>query len=101
MAATADIPIIDISGDQDVVAQQLVGAAQEHGFIYIKNLGRDISSSSIDGAFALVRPSSYQNFGKGLFLLPLLINALYVLYIVQESIRCPCRRKAGLHHQYK
>lgn len=55
MTATANIPIIDISGDQDVVAQQLVDAAQEHGFIYIKNLGRDISSSSIDGAFALVR----------------------------------------------
>ncbi|PTB42313.1 uncharacterized protein TrAFT101_008597 [Trichoderma asperellum] len=53
MAATADIPVIDISGDQDVVAQQLVDAAQEHGFIYIKNLGRDISRSSIDGAFAL------------------------------------------------
>lgn len=55
MTATANIPIIDISGDQHVVAQQLVDAAQEHGFIYIKNLGRDISSSSIDGAFALVR----------------------------------------------
>lgn len=55
MTATANIPIIDISGDQDVVAQQLVDAAQEHGFIYIKNLGRDISSNSIDGAFALVR----------------------------------------------
>lgn len=55
MTATANIPIIDISGDQHVVAQQLVDAAQEHGFIYIKNLGRDISASSIDGAFALVR----------------------------------------------
>lgn len=53
-AATANIPIIDISGDQDVVAKQLVDAAQEHGFIYIRNLGADISASSIDGAFALV-----------------------------------------------
>ncbi|UKZ72773.1 hypothetical protein TrVFT333_000408 [Trichoderma virens FT-333] len=55
MAATADIPIIDISGDQDVVAKQLVDAAQEHGFIYIRNLGADISANSIDGAFALSR----------------------------------------------
>ncbi|KAH0532966.1 hypothetical protein TsFJ059_001593 [Trichoderma semiorbis] len=54
-AATANIPIIDISGDQDVVAKQLVDAAHEHGFIYIRNLGADISASSIDGAFALSR----------------------------------------------
>jgi isopenicillin N synthase-like dioxygenase len=61
MAVTANIPIIDISGDQDAVAQQLVDAAQEHGFIYIKNLGKDISSSGIDGAFALVG-LSYKGF---------------------------------------
>lgn len=54
MAVTADIPLIDISGDQDAVAQQLVDAAHEHGFIYIRNLGADISPESIDGAFALV-----------------------------------------------
>lgn len=54
MAVTADIPLIDIAGDQDAVAQQLVDAAHEHGFIYIRNLGADISADSIDEAFALV-----------------------------------------------
>jgi isopenicillin N synthase-like dioxygenase len=54
MAAAANIPIIDLSGDQDQVARQLVEAAEEHGFIYIKNSGVDISPSEIDEAFQLV-----------------------------------------------
>ncbi|KAJ4268291.1 hypothetical protein NW762_002354 [Fusarium torreyae] len=55
---TANIPIIDISAleaDQKEVAQQLVDAAEEHGFIYIRNLGRNIPAADIDGAFDLVR----------------------------------------------
>ncbi|KAK7430381.1 hypothetical protein QQZ08_003129 [Neonectria magnoliae] len=58
MAATARIPIIDISAPdvaQEEIARQLVDAAEEHGFIYIRNLGRDISAADIDGAFALSR----------------------------------------------
>ncbi|KAH6892308.1 hypothetical protein B0T10DRAFT_483565 [Thelonectria olida] len=54
--ASANIPIIDISTpdvDQKEIARQLVDAAEEHGFIYIRNLGRDISASEVDGAFAL------------------------------------------------
>lgn len=54
MAATANIPIIDISGDQAEVARQLVDAAEEHGFIYIRNLGKDIPASDVDTAFKLV-----------------------------------------------
>lgn len=54
MAVSADIPIIDISGDQSEVARQLVDAAEDHGFIYIKNLGKDIAPSNIDEAFKLV-----------------------------------------------
>lgn len=54
MASTADIPIIDLSGDRDTVAGQLVDAAEDHGFIYIKNLGQDIPAADIDGAFAVV-----------------------------------------------
>ena len=53
----AKIPVIDISApdvDQKDVARQLVDAAEEHGFIYIRNLGRDISAADIDGAFELV-----------------------------------------------
>ncbi|EWZ98224.1 hypothetical protein FOWG_02420 [Fusarium oxysporum f. sp. lycopersici MN25] len=57
---TANIPIIDISApdaDQKEVAKQLVDAAEEHGFIYIRNLGHDIQAKDIDGAFDLVRKS--------------------------------------------
>lgn len=57
MTATAKIPIIDVSApgvDQKEIARQLVDAAEEHGFIYIRNLGRDISAGDVDGAFALV-----------------------------------------------
>ncbi|KAI8714493.1 Fe2OG dioxygenase domain-containing protein [Fusarium sp. LHS14.1] len=52
------IPVIDISApdvDQKDVARQLVDAAEEHGFIYIRNLGRDISAADVDGAFELVQ----------------------------------------------
>ncbi|KAI1036652.1 hypothetical protein LB503_002819 [Fusarium chuoi] len=54
---TANIPIIDISApdaDQKEVAKHLVDAAEEHGFIYIRNLGRGIQAKDIDGAFDLV-----------------------------------------------
>lgn len=54
---TANIPVIDISApdaDQKEIAQQLVDAAEEHGFIYIRNLGRDIQAKDVDGAFDLV-----------------------------------------------
>lgn len=54
MAVSADIPIIDLSGPQDDVARQLVSAAEDHGFIYIKNLGKDIPGADIDEAFRLV-----------------------------------------------
>ncbi|KAM0363729.1 hypothetical protein ACHAP4_000585 [Fusarium culmorum] len=55
---TANIPLIDISApdaDQEEIARQLVDAAEEHGFIYIRNLGRDIQAKDVDGAFDLVR----------------------------------------------
>jgi hypothetical protein len=54
---TANIPLIDISApdaDQKEIAQQLVDAAEEHGFIYIRNLGREIPAKDVDGAFDLV-----------------------------------------------
>ncbi len=57
MAGTAKIPIIDISAegaDEAKVAQELVDAAVEYGFIYIKNTGRDIPAEQIDHIFDLV-----------------------------------------------
>jgi isopenicillin N synthase-like dioxygenase len=54
MGNSADIPVIDISGSEDEVARQLVNAAEEHGFIYIRNIGLNITPESIEEAFQLV-----------------------------------------------
>ena len=51
---TADIPVIDLSGPSDTVAKELVDAAAEHGFIYIRNHGREIPAATVDQAFSLV-----------------------------------------------
>ncbi|KAI0969686.1 hypothetical protein F4678DRAFT_437914 [Xylaria arbuscula] len=59
MTRTASIPIIDISSEQGAdfarVAKELVDAAVEHGFVYIKNTGKDISYSQIEHAFDVSR----------------------------------------------
>ncbi|TGO73711.1 hypothetical protein BELL_0338g00100 [Botrytis elliptica] len=51
------IPVIDISGSvpQSEVAKQLVDAAATFGFVYIKNLGKDIPVDAIDRTFELSR----------------------------------------------
>lgn len=56
MVAAAEIPVIDISDDADQaqVARDLVEAAVEHGFIYIRNTGKDIPVDAVKGAFDLV-----------------------------------------------
>lgn len=58
MASAAKIPVIDISAtspdEQLRVAKELVDAAVEHGFVYIKNTGVDISADAVDNAFTLV-----------------------------------------------
>ncbi|KAI0897766.1 2OG-Fe(II) oxygenase superfamily protein [Annulohypoxylon nitens] len=54
MTVTTSIPIIDISAegtDQAQVAKELVDAAVEYGFVYIRNAGRDISTEHIENAF--------------------------------------------------
>lgn len=57
-SSSADIPLIDIhSADEQTIAKQLVDGAEKHGFIYIRNLGQDISAPAIDTAFGLVSPS--------------------------------------------
>jgi hypothetical protein len=50
------IPVVDISGPdlEERIADQLVDAAKVHGFVYIRNLGRDIPIKDIDHAFDLV-----------------------------------------------
>ncbi|KAF9881058.1 2og-fe oxygenase [Colletotrichum karsti] len=56
MAPNANIPIIDIAApgvDRTAIAKQLVDAAVEHGFIYIRNTGKYINLGDIDAAFDL------------------------------------------------
>jgi isopenicillin N synthase-like dioxygenase len=55
--AVANIPVIDISDpsqDEAQVAKDLVEAAIEHGFIYIRNTGKDIPIDAVQGTFDLV-----------------------------------------------
>lgn len=53
---TDQIPVIGLSGPEGTVAKELVHAAATYGFVYIKNMGKDIPLESIDGTFALVMP---------------------------------------------
>lgn len=57
MSAAAKIPVIDIAAadDQTQVAKDLVEAAVEHGFIYIKNTGKDIPVQVVENAFSIVQ----------------------------------------------
>lgn len=57
MTQTAQIPVIDVSGNQPEaeVAEALVDAAATYGFVYIKNEGKDIPVAVIDRMFELVR----------------------------------------------
>lgn len=62
MAPNANIPIIDIAApgvDRTSIARQLVDAAVEHGFIYIRNTGKYINLGDIDAAFDLVTSSFF------------------------------------------
>lgn len=63
MASAANIPLIDISAPgedaQLKVAKELVDAAVEHGFIYVRNTGADISADAVERAFDLVFCSLY------------------------------------------
>ncbi|KAI8961550.1 Clavaminate synthase-like protein [Daldinia sp. FL1419] len=56
MAGAATLPVIDISAegvDQTRIAKELVDAAIDYGFVYIKS--RDISAGQIDNAFNVSR----------------------------------------------
>jgi isopenicillin N synthase-like dioxygenase len=52
-AAMPPIPIIDLdTPDADApTAARLVDAATDHGFIYIRNSGRQFTAIDVDGAF--------------------------------------------------
>lgn len=57
MTTVVKIAVIDISAegvDQARVARDLIGAAVEHGFVYIRNTGKDIPEGAIENAFDLV-----------------------------------------------
>ncbi|KAI0396845.1 hypothetical protein F5Y17DRAFT_418066 [Xylariaceae sp. FL0594] len=84
MTNAAPIPIIDISGhgdDETRVAKELVDAAAEYGFVYIKNTGQDISFTQVERAF---------NISEILFKSPL-----------EDKIRCKIEKNnqgwSGMH----
>ena len=57
MTAAAGIPLIDLNvegGDDVGTARDLVEAAVEYGFIYIRNTGNDIPVAAVENAFHLV-----------------------------------------------
>jgi len=64
MTVTANIPIIDLSAKvlEGDIARRLVDAAIEHGFIYIKNTGADISVEKVASAFDMVRSDLTHSF---------------------------------------
>ncbi|KAI0194112.1 hypothetical protein EV127DRAFT_423401 [Xylaria flabelliformis] len=56
MANPASIPVIDISesqGDQVHTAKQLVDAAAQHGFVYIRNTDQYICPAKVEQAFSI------------------------------------------------
>ncbi len=55
------IPVVDISGagSEETIAGQLFDAATVHGFVYIRDLGREIPIKDIDRAFYLVVESPH------------------------------------------
>jgi hypothetical protein len=61
--AGPDIPVIDLLGDESSIGRDLIEAAASSGFVYIKNLGRDIPAEVIDNAFALVRALAFTHAG--------------------------------------
>jgi isopenicillin N synthase-like dioxygenase len=54
----ANIPVINIFTEGEKqridVARELVEAAVNHGFVYIRNTGRDIPIPALDEAFEMV-----------------------------------------------
>lgn len=59
MSSAAKIPVIDVeaAGGEELarVARELVEAAVEHGFVYIRNRGADIPVDAVENAFDLVQ----------------------------------------------
>lgn len=98
-ASAAKIPVIDISaaGDeaQAKVARELVEAAVEHGFVYIKNKAADIPVEAVDNAFELVRhfpPLGSHNLrGQSTLIVWNHITG-------QEDLRGPGGGEAKVHH---
>ena len=60
MAPNANIPLVDLtSNSESEIARQLVDAAAEHGFVYIRNRGQDISVQDVSDVFDLVNPTPH------------------------------------------
>lgn len=102
MPTSANIPVIDISDpnvDQAELASRLVDAAVEQGFIYIRNLGKDIPVADIDGAFALVSMRPFSHWQR--METRSLTNHALNMTIVQEDLRQPGRGEEEMHNSDK
>ena len=51
------LPIIDISSPAEETAKQIVFAAAEYGFFYVRSKGLKIDAEIVNGIFGLVRLS--------------------------------------------
>lgn len=62
---SAEIPVIDISHSNPDAAFQLLVAATDNGFVFIKNNDAGIPAQDIDDMFDLVRepPTMRERFG--------------------------------------
>lgn len=49
-----NLPVVDLSKPDEEVAQHLVQAVIEHGFVYIKSEGSGISKDDVNEMFSLV-----------------------------------------------
>lgn len=90
MSKSADIPVIDVSGNEGEVARQLVDAAEEHGFIYIRNVRLDITPNTIDEAFRLVSklcPSDFNTKGSLSCTEPTILTVSFL--VVSQDLRLP------------
>ena len=48
------LPIIDISGPTDETAEEIMNAAAEYGFFYIRSRHLEIDAKTVNGIFGIV-----------------------------------------------
>ena len=57
--AKVHIPVIDLSGNANAVAEDMVSAIRDYGFVFIHGGALGISQGSVEGTFDIVNRDSY------------------------------------------